>query len=156
MRTTGQIMQYVEAYPGMTMAVDDTGLGGGVSDRLEEMGIEHLAVNFGGRAFEYDRFKNKVSELWWRGREAFDPKEPDPIALPVHHPLLRKLMAQLSGARYRFDSLGKIWVEKVPKDSKDSPDLGDAFMLALEAWVVYHMTNITGGRKIYSPAMQGY
>ena len=156
METTGRIVRYLEAYPGSVLAVDDTGLGGGVVDRLSELGIDLLAVNYGQEAYEKTRFRDKASEMWWRLRELFDPDGEEPLVLPRNHRLVRRLMAQLSGAKYKFDSRGRIWVIKSDEGS-ESPGLGDAIVLAYEAWVTYWASsNEGGGRVIYNKTMFGH
>ena len=134
------------------LAVDDTGVGGGVTDRLiqmleedledgEEADLLILPVNFGSAADDAKRFHNKASEMWWRGREALDPAEEERLRLPAHHKLRDRLTMQLASALYRKDATGRIWVEKDGERSRrpgdppaPSPDLADAVMLAMEAW----------------------
>ncbi|MCX6785932.1 MAG: hypothetical protein NTZ18_03730 [Candidatus Komeilibacteria bacterium] len=45
--------------------IDDTGVGGGVVDRLREIGYSVNGVAFGGSAVENERFANKKAELFW-------------------------------------------------------------------------------------------
>ncbi len=140
METTGRIIKITESFPDCVLTVDDTGLGGGVVDRLAELGVDVLPVNYSQKAYELDRFRDKASEMWWRLREIHDPDGEEPSIYPPRHPLTRRLMAQLSGARYKFDSRGRIWVMK-QEDGTESPDLGDAYALALEGWVTFHASS---------------
>ncbi len=45
----------------IAIALDDTGLGGGVSDRLKEMGVPHFAVNFAAKARGFLRNRKELS-----------------------------------------------------------------------------------------------
>ena len=132
METAGRFKRALEAHDSAFLAVDDTGLGGGVTDRLLEQDVEVLAVNFGANADEPEAYANQVSEMWWLGREALDPENPDAITLPAQHPLGQQLAAQLVGAVYKVDSRGKIVVDKMGT-STESPDLADALWLARKA-----------------------
>lgn len=148
MESAGRILTITRAFPDCVLAVDDTGLGGGVVDRLSEEGLEVLPVNFGQRAYEVDRFRDKASEMWWRLREIHDPEAEDPIIYPSNNPLIRRLMAQLSGARYKLDSRGRIWVLK-KEEGTESPGLGDAAALAYEAWVTYYASANLSQRRMH-------
>lgn len=156
MATVGRLVRWYRAYPGLVLAVDDTGLGGGVTDRLAELvregeiGGHLLPVNFGQAADERADFVDKKSEMWWRVHEALDPNGPTRLALPGTHPLIPRIVSQLSAARYKvIDSNGRLWVGKRGEEHRgdkatrgvESPDLGDALALALEAWAQFY-----GGR----------
>lgn len=167
METVGRAVKLAEHHGIKALAVDDTGIGGGVSDRLAEMALpfEVIAVNFGASADNKRQFHNKASEMWWRLRETLSPESPLPLSLPGSHPLVHRLASQLIQARHRPDSLGRIWVDKhgfgerwtVEDGSPESPDLADALALALEAWSlhvdgvaedrprVYHRASFLGG-----------
>lgn len=116
-----------------TVGVDDTGLGGGVTDRLREQGIPVHGVNFGSKPVHGEqlpdgsaRYRNRRAEMWWRFREAcrlgqvlIEPNE--------------RLQGDLTAPRYWLGSNGRIELE--PK--KDivarlgrSPDDGDAVVIA--------------------------
>ena len=65
MKTAGAVKGYADAYPELSIAVDDGGVGGGVVDRLRELGVPVHSVKFGaspdGRASVH--FRNKLSEV---------------------------------------------------------------------------------------------
>jgi len=52
--------------------VDDTGVGGGVTDRLRELGYSAHGVDFGGKANAPEDYCNRGPELWFEvvGSEA--------------------------------------------------------------------------------------
>jgi hypothetical protein len=155
METSGRILKWIEDFKDSVLTVDDTGLGGGVVDRLREQGVEVLGINYGSRAYEFDRFRDKASEMWWRLRELHDPDSEEPISYSSHNPLVKRLMAQLSGAHYKFDSKGRIWVVKcLPGD--ESPGLGDALALAYEGWVTYWASHISVERRINNEIVFGH
>jgi hypothetical protein len=174
MQTVGWLLEYVERFGALAVGVDDTGLGGGVTDRLTELmtagEVEPfllVPVQFAARASDFVRFHNQSSEMWWRLREHFKPDAALPMALPGHHPLMPRLEAQLSGARYAVDSTRRIWVDKTgsgryagreegPTDTEgESPDLGDALALALEAWVQLYAGRARSERMIYQDSFLG-
>lgn len=145
MQTVGRLVAIIKSYPGCVIAVDDTGMGGGVVDRLLELRLDCtvVAVNFGARASDDDRFYNLLSEMWWRVREMLDPDARSPLSLPGHHSLRERLQMQLTGAQYDIvDSRGRIRVYKAGRekpgpneDPLESPDLADSLALALEAYI---------------------
>lgn len=111
-------------------AVDDTGLGGGVTDRLAELGHPITPENFGESARDAARFVNRRSELWWNLREAL---QAGTMALPED----RRLMADLTNVKYSLDSSGRIKLEPKPDIKKRlgrSPDRGDALAIAWSAY----------------------
>lgn len=111
--------------------VDDTGVGGGVTDRLHELEFPIEGENFGENARDEERFVNRRTELWWGARDALRTGlvsvPPDPT-----------LIADLTSVRYSFDSKGRIKLESkddVKKRLKRSPDRGDAYVLAVAAYI---------------------
>ena len=126
-----------------------------------------VPIQFASSAIDPIRFHNKASEMWWRLRGSFKPDSALPMVLPGHHPLMPKLEAQLSGARYAVDSKRRIWVDKTGGgryDSRlentdgevnESPDLADALGLALEAWVQYYGTIRRTERTVYEDSFLG-
>lgn len=149
MGSVGKVREVCDQHAVDILAIDDTGVGGAVTDRLLELyeegeiAFEILPVNFGAKAAEEDRFHNKGSEMWWRLHESLDPENEEALSLPQHHPLVQKLASQLQKAQHTRDSRERIWVDKtgmrgqqkrVGDPEPASPDLADALALALEAW----------------------
>ena len=111
--------------------VDDTGVGGGVTDRLQELEFPVEGENFGENARDEERFANRRTELWCGARDALRSGlvsvPPDPV-----------LAADLSAVRYSFDSKGRFKLEsknEVKKRLKHSPDRGDAYVLGVAAFI---------------------
>ena len=114
--------------------VDVVGMGGGVVDRLQELGLPVRGINVGESASMSDKFLRARSELWWRGREWFERKDVHLIAPATDNPEdpAEVLFSELVAPRYQYSSTGKVAVE--PKDAlksrgHKSPDVADAFML---------------------------
>ena len=122
--------------------VDDTGVGGGVTDILAEDGYPVTPIVAGGRPVGDDllpngkpRFGNLRSQLWWNMRDALAGRsgtgddgwlDLDPDDIELH--------AQLLAPRYKINRHGQVEVET--KDSLkarglDSPDRADALTYAL-------------------------
>jgi hypothetical protein len=149
MTSVGKVRDHCDKWGVDILAIDDTGVGGAITDRLMELyeegeiAFEIVAVNFGAKANEEDRFHNKGSEIYWRLHETLDPDTEESLKLPRHHPLIQKLVSQLSKVMHSHDSRERIWVDKtgskgmqkrVGDPEPPSPDLADALCLALEAW----------------------
>lgn len=110
-------------------AIDDSGLGGGVTDRLREQNENVIAYNAGASPFDKERFLNKRAESWWLVREKL---KSDEIALPPDN----KLAADLTNIKFSYTSRGQIKLEdkaQVKKRLGRSPDRGDALAIALAA-----------------------
>jgi len=107
--------------------VDDTGLGGGVTDALSEQGYNVIPVNFGSSSTE-DLFMNIKAEMFWNLRQLF---RDDLIAIKD----IGKLIAQLPTVKYKYTSQGKLQMvekEKMKAEGLESPDFADS--LALACW----------------------
>ena len=164
--TTARVLKYIRDHKIQAIAVDDTGVGGGVTDELRDAiatdGPECLviAVNNGETAHDAEHFHNRVSETWWGMREAFDPDGPLPLSLPQNHELSITLVNQTQGRRYKYDRTGegRKWVfrsgETTEGEHIPSPDLADALALSLEAWRMYWAHRRAGdkGRQVYRPS----
>lgn len=107
------------------LKIDDTGVGGGVTDILQSRGWTVVPVNFGGEAGDPDRYPNAASEMWF---------EVGKIVQEVACPRDDRLQVELVNRRSKgLDKKGRRIVE-----SKDdykargfrSPDKADAFLLA--------------------------
>lgn len=144
MTTVGDIvMQYkqiVKDYPQytgvITVNIDDTGLGGGVTDRLEEVKTEQrlrrmeiVPVNFGNKPPQdgsEEHYQDISTYMWATVKAEMENKE---ISVPNDE----ELVAQFSVRKYSITSQGKIMLES-KKDMKargiKSPDRADAVALS--------------------------
>ena len=140
METAGRVVARWNATPPsqrpVAILVDVIGMGGGVVDRLRELGLPVRGINVGETAAMSDKFSRARSELWWRTREWFERKDVRLAAPDSQDPNdpQELLFNELILPRYRYTSSGKIEVE--PKDvtkkrtvERKSPDVADAFVL---------------------------
>lgn len=107
------------------IAVDVIGIGAGVVDRLDELGLPVRGVNVAESPSVDDQFMRLRDELYWKMRKWFEARD---CQIPRDEALISELIAP----SYDFTSAGKLIVES-KKDMKKrglrSPDLADAFML---------------------------
>ena len=117
-------------HPIIRIAMDTTGLGGPIYDRLREQ-LPHgeiISVSFGERANNSDRFLNRRAEIYDAMREWF--ADPAGVQIPDNDELHGDLTAIVRGpGATRFDSAGRLVLE--PKEHVRerlgfSPDLSDA------------------------------
>ena len=106
----------------VVVKVDDTGVGGGVTDALKRLGAKVIPVNFGGSPKNKDKYDTTADEMWFEFPidEVSIPEDP-------------QLMAELSGRLYEYDKRGRRKVEskKLFKERFGrSPDKADALLLA--------------------------
>ena len=118
---------------GACVCIDSIGIGSSALDFINGLGLNVYAVN-GSESSAVStkagnlRFRNRRAEMYWLLREALDPTNPDPIALPPD----TELLADLTAVRYKIVTMGK--VAAIQMRSKDeirealgrSPDKGDA------------------------------
>lgn len=109
--------------------VDDSGLGGGVTDRLREQNFNVIPVQNGAKAQDKKHFLNVRSESYWRVRKALDPDGDFLLSLSKEHENLGK---ELIATHYTHNSAGQIKIEEkeeIKKRIKCSPDMADALAL---------------------------
>lgn len=142
MRTVGDIVvqyrtliaQHPEYSGPVSVAIDDTGLGGGVTDRLEEVKAEQklwrmeiVPVNFGGKPPKSEEHYHDISTYMWATVKAL--MENQQISLENDN----ELVAQLSVRKYSILSTGKLCLESkeaMKKRGIKSPDRADAVALS--------------------------
>lgn len=142
METAGKL----KASPALKKGVDDSGVGGGVTDRLKEQNVSVLAYNAGGSPIDKDRFLNRRAESWWIIREML---QKDELLLPPDN----KLAADLTNIKYKYTSKGQIQLEakeEVKKRLGRSPDRGDALAIALAALYEPVFDVTTQEKRIFS------
>jgi hypothetical protein len=127
MQLAGRVAALIDQHKPDAVFIDETGVGGGVVDRLRQLGHTVVGVNFGAKAdawVEGERPANKRAEMWMRGREwlrsggVIDDDD--------------ELAADLEGVEYGYDTHNSVLLEKkddMKKRGLSSPDDGDALML---------------------------
>ena len=126
--------------------IDIVGVGTSPFDFLQTNHVQTIGVNGAAKSMGTDisgqlQFVNLRSEIYWRMREALDPKNPDPISLPDD----AELLADLTAPRWWLQPGGIMVEPKKGKPKSDgtptglvarlgrSPDRGDAVVYALIA-----------------------
>lgn len=122
MQLAARVAEFVRLHQADAVFVDGGGVGGGVVDRLRDLHVNVIEVNFGASA-EDARYMNKRAEMWGNMREWLSGGSiPDD----------RELQDDLIGVEYGFTPTNKIQLEKkedMKKRGLASPDLADALAL---------------------------
>lgn len=129
MALAARVAQQIQAVHADAVFID-AGNGGGVIDRLRELGFKVVEVNFGGAAMQPGRYVNKRAEMWhalagWLRSGALDDKT--------------DWAQDLCALTYDFDPAGRLRLESkagLKARMGLSPDLGDALALTFAAPVV--------------------
>jgi len=166
MATTGDIVkeyktivrEYPEYHGKIYVNIDDTGLGGGVTDRLREVKREqklHRLVIIPINAAEKietdtkdgkeaaEHYNNLTTHMWAVVRELLENKD---IVLEDDE----QTVAQLSSRKYRMASNGKLEIEpkkEMKKRGLDSPDRADALALSFYLGKIKKHTGSAPGKK---------
>lgn len=114
---------FVDFNKEVELRIDDTGVGGGVTDEMIKRGYQVVAINFGGIAQDSDKYPNWISEAWFHLASILPE-----IELPYNSDLLM----ELSNRQWKQDSKGKRRVESKDDYKKRgfrSPDLADACII---------------------------
>lgn len=113
----------VSGYIGTLIKVDDTGVGGGVTDDMIKRGYNVMAINFGAKAADPDKYPNLISEAWFHMASIMD-------SISLHRD--NDLLMELSSRKWVMDSKGRRGVESKDQYKKRgfrSPDKADATIL---------------------------
>lgn len=107
----------------MVVFVDGGGVGGGVVDRLRQLGVDVIEVQFGGAARDARKYLNRRAEIWGAMRDwlAVGCIERD-----------ETLATDLTSVEYQFTLKDQIQLERkedMKKRGLASPDDGDALAL---------------------------
>jgi len=120
-RTAREAWDMANRDPSVEIKVDDTGVGGGVTDNLRDMGAKVTPINFGGSPKDDNLYSTAADEMWFTFPvdEAQIPNDPE-------------LMMQLSARLYDYDNKKRRVIEskkKYKERFKKSPDDADALLL---------------------------
>lgn len=125
---------------GAVIAIDSIGIGSSALDFIKALGLHVHPVVASAASPLMDKagqlhFKNKRAEMYWRMREALDPTNPDPVALPPD----LELLGDLTAVRYKVVTMGqKAAIQIRSKDEirevlGRSPDKGDSVAMTFVA-----------------------
>lgn len=140
--TAGYITNRFQSGSIQSCAVDDTGVGGGVTDILTENHVDVEAVNFGESSSQPERFANVKAEICWTLKEELETNKD--FVLPDDDEFIRQAIE----VRYTFDSKGRIVIEPKAQYKKRTGRSPDRFEALAIAW--YAMTR--GGVYVASSA----
>ncbi|HOV14625.1 MAG TPA: phage terminase large subunit, partial [Spirochaetota bacterium] len=121
-----KIKEFVKFDKSILINIDDTGVGGGVTDVLLTEGYNVTPINFGSSPKDKDKYPNKRAEMWC---EFADQVNDEIICLPNH----QKLIEDLETVKYYYDTKQRRCIvpkELHKKEIGRSPDYGDACILA--------------------------
>jgi hypothetical protein len=129
MQLTGAIMAEFEASGGRDrpeeILVDAVGVGGGLVDRLNELGLPVRGVNSSESPSMGATFLNLRAELWTKMKDWLESRE---TSLPDEPDLISELVAP----RYEFTSTGRMKLEskdQMKRRGLPSPDMADALSM---------------------------
>ncbi|MEX3008348.1 PBSX family phage terminase large subunit [Hoeflea sp. TYP-13] len=124
MQTAGKVTEIAGREQPHALFVDGVGVGGGVVDRLRQLGLKVIDINGGARAGNSARYRNKRAEMWAKMRDWLrdvgEIPDDDELAIDLQSP------------NYLYDSQNRIQLEKkedMKKRGLLSPDLADALAL---------------------------
>jgi len=129
MSTVGRVKALYDQRVFHKVQVDAIGMGAGVADRLNELGVPTVLVNVAESTAYKEKYNRLRDELWWAGREFFEDLTSS-INPDIEY--LDDLIGELSSVKYDFSSNGKLKVEgkaEMKKRGEDSPNLADSFLL---------------------------
>lgn len=129
MQLTGAVVAEYEALGvgqrPMEILVDSIGLGAGVVDRLQELGLPARGINVSESPALGQTYRNLRAELWHLAKAWLEHRD---CKLPKDE----QLIGELATVRYKFTSNGKVQVEgkdEIRRRGLGSPDKADAFVL---------------------------
>jgi hypothetical protein len=151
MVVAGHVAHIANTHKPRAIFVDQTGMGGGVVDRLREVGFAVLGVESGGTQslLEPGRFKRKRDEMWWLMADWIKSGG----CIPNDPELIRQLVAP----KVSFTSDGKMELEskdKMKARGIDSPDKADSlaftFAMPVAAQLPADVDFLEGENKVVS------
>ena len=127
MQVAQEVANHINYYKPDNVFVDGGGVGGGVVDRLKQLGFRVTEVNSSSRAGKPREFGNLRAEMWNSGKKYLEQgcigDDPD-------------LVKGLRSVEYFFDAQNRLKLEgkeDMRTRGVESPDTTDAFMLTFAA-----------------------
>lgn len=114
---------FVDYDKDVLLKIDDTGVGGGVTDEMIKRGYTVMPINFQASAKDVNKYPNLISEAWFYLASIIDR-----IALQMD----TELLMELTTRQWKMDSKGRRAVEGKPDYKKRgfrSPDIADALIM---------------------------
>jgi len=109
---------------GGRIVVDDTGVGGGVTDKLRDLGCTVTPINFGARAKQKKKYPDIISEMWFDLADQIKD-----IGLLHNMDIIKELSSR--NFKYTNDERRKVESKEEYKKrtGRSSPDYADAVIL---------------------------
>ncbi|QQS12385.1 MAG: terminase [Rhodospirillales bacterium] len=129
MQLAAQVSGLINSWRPVRVFVDGVGVGGGVVDRLRQLGHQVVEVNAGARARDDRRFANLRAEMWSAMRDWLVAGG----ALPVDDEALAR---EIATPGYGFDPRNRLRLEgkdELRARGDGSPDAADALALTFAA-----------------------
>jgi hypothetical protein len=149
MQIAARVAEVITSRRPAAVFIDGVGVGGGVVDRLRQLGFVISDVNAGGRAADDRLYANRRAEMWGRTRDWLRSGgclPPDDTALAD----------DLIGPEYGFDAGNRILLERkedMRRRGLASPDAGDALALTFADPVA---ADVADDRWLPSQTMQDW
>lgn len=96
------LVNFIGADKDVLIKIDDTGVGGGVTDEMIARGYNVIPINFGAKASNPDKYPNLISEAWFYLQSIIDQ-----ISIAND----KDLLVELSNREWKMDSKGRRGVE---------------------------------------------
>jgi phage terminase large subunit len=139
MQTVGRIVSEAKKDNPAEICIDTIGVGGGVADRLRELGFNAIDVNVSESAAMNPQASRLRDDLWLQIKDWLNSRA---VKLPKNERLRQDLVAPT----YSFNSTGKIVVEPkalMKRRKLPSPDYADALGLTFAG-----LSGMVGGRAL--------
>lgn len=154
MTLAGKVSEVYAQYHADAVFVDGGGVGGGVVDRLRQLHVPVLDVQFGGKSEgtgfatgdQGVKYANKRAEIWGAMREWLKTG-----AIPPDN----SLREQLTNLQYGFNLRNEIQLEKkedMKKRGLESPDMADALAITFAQVVIPN--EFAGGEHRQKPLVE--
>ena len=124
MRTVGYLKAYCDTHDVDVVVIDESGVGGGVVDRLREMrpGRARIVPFLGGaKAKSSGYFANRITEVWWAMGNQYKDGDMDTDEDDA-------LIGQVSSRTHKLDGAGRILLQP-KRELPRSPDEADALAM---------------------------
>ena len=155
MQLTGAIVAEYESQLPRTqpsqICVDSIGVGGGVVDRLIELGLPAIGINTAESPSTKGTYLNLRAELWWQIKAWLELRD-------CQMPKDDLLLAELVSPKYKFTSSGKLQLESkddMRKRGLASPDRADALALTFAVDAITMQRGRTSTMNWNTPLKRG-
>lgn len=118
----------LQAPDDIRIKVDDTGIGGGVTDIAKDIGLNIVPVNFAQKAKDTDKYPNASNEMWFEMINNLSE-----LGLANVAQYRNDLLPELSQRSWSMNNRGQRIVEgkaEFKAQGNRSPDLADALLLS--------------------------